>query len=128
MRDNVEVIESVWEAFGRGDVDKAASAIADKGEIVSPPTLPWGGTYVGPDGFKDFLVLLTGQFKDFKARAVKVLGADDNHVAVVARTTGRTNAGNELDVEVVWLYELRDGSITRAVAFTDTAAILEAIG
>ena len=99
MRDNVEVIESVWEAFGRGDVEKAAAAVAEKGEIVSPQTLPWGGTYLGPEGFKDFLASLTAEFRDFKARAVKVLGADDNHVAVVAETSGRTKSGKALEVQ-----------------------------
>ena len=57
----------------------------------------------------------------------KVLGADDNHVIVVARNTGRTKAGIGIDDLVVWVYQLRDGAITYAEVFGDTAAVLEAL-
>jgi uncharacterized protein len=127
MRDNVELIESLWDAFGRGDLDTVAAAVSDNAEIVFPDSLPWGGTHVGPDGFRQVLEDITSRFADFKAKPEMVLGADDDHVAVVARAEGR-GKGGRLEGRIVWLYRLRDGKVVRGEAFPDTAAVLEAIG
>jgi ketosteroid isomerase-like protein len=126
MPDNVEVIESLWEAFGRGDAERAAGMFAPSAVIVSPERLPWGGSYEGPDGFLAWIGGLRRSIPGFKSKPLKILGADDNHVVVLAQSTGR--GSQPIDVRVVWLYELREGSITRAEAFLDTAAVLEALG
>ncbi len=127
MADNVDVIQGIWDAFGNGDVDKAANHFADDAEVMAPDPLPWGGTHVGPDGFRDFADLLNGSFKDLKVRPAKILGSDDNHVTVLAHASGKTQAGKPLEVDVLWLYQLRDGRVTSAHAYTDTATILEAL-
>ena len=127
MRDNVEVIESLWDAFGRGDLDRVAAGVADDGEIVFPSTVPWGGSYRGPDGFRQVLDELLSRFAEFKAKPEMILGADDEHVVVVVNLSGR-GKGGRLQTRVVWLYRLRDGKVTRGEAFPDTAGILEAIG
>ena len=127
MADNVDVIQGIWDAFGKGDVEKAANHFADDAEIVSSEHLPWGGRYVGPDGYHDFIDSLHGAFKDIKARPLKVLGSDDNHVTVLAQTSGRTRAGKALEIDVLWLYQLREGRVISAHSFVDTALILEAL-
>jgi ketosteroid isomerase-like protein len=76
---------------------------------------------------RTFLAKALEHYTEFKSVPEKVLGADDNHVVVVARNTGKTKAGGRIDHEVVWLYQLRDGAITYAEVFGDTAAILEAL-
>jgi uncharacterized protein len=127
MRDNVELIESLWDAFRRGDLDKVADGVADEGEIVFPESVPWGGTYRGPEGTREAFERLGSYFAEFKAKPEMILGADDDHVAVVVTATGR-GKGGRLDARVIWLYRLRDGKVIRGEAFPDTAAVLEAIG
>jgi ketosteroid isomerase-like protein len=127
-QDNVDVIESAYAAFRKGDIETVLGYFADSAEIVAPEALPWGGTYEGPEGMRTFLAKALEHYTDFKAVPEKVLGADDNHVIVVARNTGRTKSGTRIDEPVVWIYQLRDGAITSAHIFTDTATILEAIG
>src|SRR5436190_1025831 len=117
MRDNVELIESLWEAFASADIEAFAAAIADDGEIVFPESVPWGGSYRGPEGFRGVLADLSSRFTDFKAKPEMVLGADDDHVVVVAKLTGRGKRGARLDARVVWLYRLRDGKVIRGEAF-----------
>ena len=128
MPDNVELIESLWDDFGRGDRDKVGGALADGGEVISPPSLPWGGLYEGPDAFGSVLAREVESFADFKAKPEMVLGADDDHVVVVADIRARTKTGARLESRVTWLYRLRDGKIVRAEVFSDTAAFLEALG
>ncbi len=127
-QDNVDVIESAWEAFRKGDLDGATEMVDPSCELIAPETLPWGGTYVGPDGFRQFFAKLNEHFEQFKPVPEKVLGADDDHVVVVVRLTGQTKKGNEVETEVVWIYRLRGGKVVSAQPFTDTAQMLEALG
>ena len=126
-QDNVDVIESAYKAFGKGDVETVLEYFADSAQIVAPESLPWGGSYEGPEGMRTFLAKTLEHFTEFKTTPEKVLGADDNHVIVVARNSGKTKQGRH-DEQVVWVYQLRDGKITSAHVFADTAATLEAIG
>ena len=127
-KDNVDVVQGAWDAFGRGDIDGVLGSIAPTAETRVPDSLPWGGTYVGPDGFREFLAKLTQAFDGFKATPEKVLGADDNHVVVVARTRGRVKGGGTVEGSNVWVYPLRDGLIADAESWGDTAQVLEALG
>src|SRR5215212_3345454 len=126
--DNVDVIESAYKAFGKGDIESVLAYFAESAEIVAPESLPWGGSYEGPEGMRTFLAKALEHFTEFQAVPEKVLGADDNHVIVVARNTGRTKGGTRTDQQVVWIYQLREGAIIRAEVFADTAATLETLG
>ena len=64
-QDNVDVVQGAWDAFGRGDIEAVLDAIAPTAETRVPETLPWGGTYTGPDGFRDFLARLRENFDQF---------------------------------------------------------------
>jgi ketosteroid isomerase-like protein len=127
-QDNVDVVQGAWDAFGRGDIDAVLEAIAPSAETRLPESLPWGGTYAGPDGFRDFLAKLGDSWDQFSATPQKVLGADDNHVIVLAKTKGRTKAGATIEGKTIWIYQLRDGKIADAESFGDTAQLLEALG
>jgi ketosteroid isomerase-like protein len=127
-QDNVDVVQGAWDAFGRGDIDAVLEAIAPSAETRLPESLPWGGTYAGPDGFRDFLTKLGDSWDQFSATPQKVLGADDNHVIVLAKTKGRTKAGATIEGKTIWIYQLRDGKIADAESFGDTAQLLEALG
>ena len=127
-QDNVDVVQGAWDAFGRGDIDAVLEAISPAAETRVPDSLPWGGTYTGQDGFQDFLAKLSDSFEAFSSTPQKVLGADDNHVVVVAKTKARTKGGATVESSVVWLYQLRDGKIADAESFGDTAQLLEALG
>jgi uncharacterized protein len=127
-QDNVDVVQGAWDAFGRGDIDAVLEAIAPSAETRLPESLPWGGTYAGPDGFRAFLTKLGDSWDQFSATPQKVLGADDNHVVVLAKTKGRTKAGATIEGKTIWIYQLRDGKIADAESFGDTAQVLEALG
>jgi ketosteroid isomerase-like protein len=127
-QDNVDVVQGVWDAFGRGDIDAVLDAISPSAEARVPESLPWGGTYAGQEGFRDLLARLDESFEQFTATPQKVLGADDNHVVVLAKTKGRLKGGTTIEGTTIWIYQLRDGKIADAESFGDTARVLEALG
>lgn len=126
-QDNVDLIETAWQAFGRGDIEEATKLATEGTTISIPETLPWGGTYTGSDAFQQFLPQVFDQFDDFKVVPEKVLGADDDHVVVVVHATGRTKSGKSFDGRAVWVYRLRDGKVVEAEQFVDTAMVREAL-
>ncbi len=127
-QDNVDVIESAFAAFRKGDIEALIGFFAESARIVVPDSVPWGGTYEGPEGMRTMLAKFLEHFREFKSTPEKVLGADDNHVVVVARDSGRTKSANRVEVMVTWLFQLRDGQIVSADVFVDTAVLREALG
>ena len=84
---------------------------------------------MGPEGFGDFLDKLNDAFSSINATPAKVLGADDNHVIVVARIKARAKGGGAtVEHTDAWVYQLRDGKIADTENFVDTAAVLDALG
>jgi ketosteroid isomerase-like protein len=127
-QDNVDVIQGAWDAFRRGDIEGATAVADPSAELVAPETLPWGGTYHGPEGFRELFATIVQHFDKFEPKPEKVLGADDDHVVVLAHITGRTKKGQDVDSYAVWLYKMRNGQVVRADVFADTARMLEALG
>ena len=127
-QDNVDIVQGAWDAFGRGDIESVLDVFAPNAETRVPETLPWGGTYTGPEGFSDFLDKLNESFTSLNVNPSKVLGADDNHVVVVAAIKARTKGGGTVESTAAWIYQLRDGKVADAETFGDTAQVLEAIG
>src|SRR5204862_3079944 len=53
MGANADAVKSGWDAFAEGDLDTAVATTSDSAKIVIPESLPWGGTYTGPEGIKE---------------------------------------------------------------------------
>lgn len=129
MGANADALRARWDDFGRGDLDGAVSSTDENAEIVIPETLPWGGTYTGPDGFKEMIGKFLSNFESVDPKPTAFLEADDGETVIVTvEGVGRTKAGNDLSGRSVWLYTMRDGKLTRAEFFGDTAQAVEAIG
>jgi uncharacterized protein len=126
MGQNADVIRSAWEAFGRQDLDGATANMEDNGEVVVPESLPWGGTYRGPEGFKEMLGSFMSQFEEFRPSPEGFFEAED-YVFVPLDVEGRSTKGRSISGRALWLYRLRNGKVVRAEIFPDTAATLEAV-
>ena len=127
MGANADAVKSGWDAFAKGDLDEAVSTTSDSAEIVIPETLPWGGTYTGPDGFKEMIGKFLSNFEEVNPVPKEFLEADGGHVVVTVSGVGKTKSGNELSGDSIWLYTMDDGEITRAEFYGDTATAVEAL-
>ena len=128
MGANADALRARWDEFGRGDLDGAVSTTDDNAQIVLPETLPWGGTYTGPGGFKEMIEKFLSNFESVDPKPTAFLDADDGETVIVTvEGVGRTKAGNDLSGRSVWLYKMREGKIAGAEFFGDTAQALEAL-
>ena len=127
MGANADTVKSGWEAFARGDLDAATATTSESAEIVVPESLPWGGTYTGPEGFKEMIGKLVSNFDEVKPEPQEFLEADGGHVLVTVKGVGTTKSGNELTGDSIWLYKVDDGKIEHAEFYGDTATAVNAL-
>jgi uncharacterized protein len=128
MGENADAVKERWDDFGRGDLDGAVSTTDENAEIRMPDTLPWGGTYKGPEGFKEMIQKFLSNFESVDPKPTAFLEADDGETVVVTvEGVGRTKSGNELTGRSVWLYKVRAGKLMSAEFFGDTAQTRDAL-
>jgi ketosteroid isomerase-like protein len=127
MGANADTVKSGWDAFAQGDLDAAVATTSEQAKIVIPESLPWGGTYTGPDGFKEMIGKFLSNFDEVSPAPQEFIEADGGRVIVTVSGVGTTKSGNELSGESIWLYRVDDGEISRAEFYGDTATAVEAL-
>jgi uncharacterized protein len=128
MGENADAVKERWEDFGKGDLDAAVSTTDEGAQISLPDTLPWGGTYTGPEGFKEMIQKFLSNFESIDPKPTAFLEADDGKtVIVIVEGVGKTKSGNELSGRSVWLYTVSDGKLMSAEFFGDTAQARDAL-
>ncbi len=127
---NVETIKSVYEAFGRGDVQAILERLTDDVDWAAEAAsdaAPWYGQRRGKDQVTGFFEGIGGALEVTEFTPLS-FAANDNEVmvlirfAVTARATGRTAAMN---LHHYWRF--RDGKIEYYRGSEDTAQTLEAL-
>ncbi len=90
MGENSDAVKERWADFAKGDLDGAVSTTDENAEIRIPETLPWGGTYKGPEGFKEMIQKFLSNFESVDPNPTAFLEADDGEtVVVIVEGTGR---------------------------------------
>ena len=80
MGANADTVKNGWDAFAKGDMDAATATTSDSAEIVIPESLPWGGTYTGPDGFKEMIGKFVSNFDEVSPNPQEFIEADGGRV------------------------------------------------
>jgi ketosteroid isomerase-like protein len=128
MGENSDAVKARWDDFARGDLDGAVSTTDENAEVRLPDTLPWGGTYKGPEGFKEMIQKFLSNFESVDPKPTAFLEADDGEtVVVIVEGVGKTKSGNELSGRSVWLYKVSDGKLMDSEFFGDTAQARDAL-
>ena len=125
---NVQIVEDVYAAFGRGDVAAVLAAMTDDVEWHEAEGMPYGGVYRGGDAVaQNVFGPITTDIPDFAVTPAEMIASGDT-VAVVVRYTGTgKNTGEQLDLPVVHIWNVRDGKLERFRQFADTAKFLEVV-
>ena len=125
--DDVDVIREVYEAMAARDIERLLGLIDPEFIVTQDDRLPWGGRFVGHDGFAAFALALTGAI-DSKVTTEAMFTADGD-VIQYGRTRGvAIDSRAEFDVPEVHRWTVRDGKAVAAHFAIDTPAMLRALG
>lgn len=132
-----DVARQHYDLYNAREFDRAAdSLIAPDAEWVNMST---GQTFRGPDGYRQFVGGWSGAFPGSRIEDLRISGSDD---IVVAEFRGRGEhagplptpagvlppTGRSIDVRFCEVIEVRDGQITRARLYFDSATLMRQLG
>ena len=115
-QDDVAVVRAFTDAMRAGNIDTCLEMVAPDLVFSEAESLPFGGDYHGRDGFLQLLRTVNRHLK-VELTTPEITGGDGLvavrvHGTMTARATGRS-----MPMDVVDLYRLSDGTITRVDVF-----------
>lgn len=124
MGDNVALMRSLYESFGKGDVPTVVAAMDPKIQWNEAEGFPYAdkNPYVGPDAVVEGVFTRLGtEWNGFSLAVDDIFGAADR-VVVTGRYQGQhKKTGKKLDAQFAHHWTLQDGKIVRFQQYTDTA-------
>jgi ketosteroid isomerase-like protein len=128
-QENVEVVRRAWQAFVNGGVEATFDLWTDDCIFEDFPEMPESAVYVGRDGLIEAVEHFTEMWTDLAWEPLEFIDAGESLVIAVIAIRGQGgSSGAPLDAIATWLYEMRDGRVFRARAFTTKEQALEAAG
>jgi uncharacterized protein len=113
-KEDLAVVQSAYEAFGRGDIPAVLEAFAPDIQWHIPGRNPLAGTYKGHDEVVGFFTQLGERSGGTFNLEINDWLASDQHVVVLVRETGQ-RGDNRLAVDGAHIWSLKDG---KAVDFS----------
>jgi ketosteroid isomerase-like protein len=127
--ENKRTVQSIFEAFGRGDVPGVLAHLSEDvtWKVPGPDRIPYFGDRRGHSGATEFFVQL-GTNVDLEHFEPGAFIADGGHVVVLGRERGRVKGtGKTFDNEWALVFTFGDGGkVTGFQCYENTAAIAEA--
>ena len=119
MSENLDLVRSIYAAWERGDFDSAdwAAHEIEYARVDLPDPDSWTGAARSEEAWRDYL----SAWQDYRFSVDEYRELDDERVLVLVRRSGRgKTSGLELDqmqTEGAHLFHLREGKVTRLVAY-----------
>jgi ketosteroid isomerase-like protein len=124
---NIEFVEDLFAAFGRGDIGSVVDAHADDIVMESPvshtSTLPWAGARTGRRELVEYFETMAAHVRPEAFRDV-VFTASGDRVVVEGSNAGTVLAtGKRYEHDWVMVFTIRDGKVIRFRHFYDSGDI-----
>jgi len=130
--DNVGLLKSLYDAFGRGDIPAVLGAMSPGikwYQAENNPYRPSGEAWVGPDAVLNNLFMKLGAEWDGFTVHTKSFHNAGNSVIVEGRYSGRYKAtGKSMDTQFCHVWDVKDGKIARFQQYVDTAKLRDVMG
>lgn len=129
---NVSLVESLYEAFTRGDIPAVLASFHPKiawREAESNPYQPGGEAWIGPEAVLENLFVHLGADWDGFTVHPKSFHDADGTVVVEGRYSGTHKAtGRQLDCQMCHVWKIEEGAVTSFQQYTDTSRMRSAMG
>jgi hypothetical protein len=129
-KENVAIVQSLYDAFARGDVPAVLGALSPGIEWREAENFPYAdrNPYIGPEAVLQGIFMRVGaEWDGFGATPERLLDAGDTVVAL-GRYTGKYKAsGKSVNAQFVHVWSLENGKAIRFQQYTDTLQFAQAI-
>ena len=125
---NTALIQKLYEAFSRGDIQTILANLTDDVEwgLEGPAIIPFTGQKKGPAQVLSFFEALGGTLQNMKLTTEQFVAQGDQ-VATLGRFAGTVTAtGKSFDTRVAHFFTIRDAKVSRLADLGDTAALVDA--
>ena len=127
-QENVEIVKRLYDAWQRDGFGVVRELMDPEIEWVNPDYAVEPGTRRGYAGFEAAARALTSIYPDYQVSAVKFSVGGDR-VAVTARVATRSaGVSVPIDAERGYVFDVREGKVTRFAWFNDPREALKAVG
>ena len=123
------IVRRAIEAYSRGDMDQAFADFAPDARYTASGAIPGRtGVFHGPEGYREFMDWLQGEFENAHVEIKELIDAGDS-VLVASTIRGRGKSSGAEASWVIWqVWTVENGKIVRGQGYTDRADALEAAG
>ena len=127
--DSAQVVREFYRAGRAGELDTVRSLLAGDVVLVEPNSMPYRGSYRGPDAVVQVQMDLYTKYYDFSSFELASVIGDGEHAAAHVKVAGTARAtGRSIETSAVEWFVVRDGQITSITPYHyDTAGMLKAL-
>ena len=126
----VQTIQSIYAAFGRGAIGEILERVTSDAEFSfagAAREVPWHGPWHGSAQLERFFETI-GSAVEFEAFEPLAFAASSEHVAVRLHLRYKVrHTGKVVEQHQVHWWTLRDGRVSALVHFEDTAQVIAAV-
>jgi ketosteroid isomerase-like protein len=127
-RENVQAIQQMYAAFGRGDISVLLNGFAEDVDwyVTGPADIPICGSRRGHEGVAQFFKAL-GEMLETQQFEPQEFVAQNDNVAVLGHERHRVKStGHIFEGNWVQVFTLSEGKVVRFREYIDTAALVTA--
>ncbi|AUX42405.1 uncharacterized protein SOCE26_038360 [Sorangium cellulosum] len=125
---NQQVIQSIYDTGKTDDFETILSFMDPDLVIQEAESLPYGGTYHGPEGFHRLIARVFESVRSLHVEVEGMLADGDQVIAMLRVKLGLKGSDREFETKVAEYWRLRDGKVIELRPFYwDTAALVSAL-
>ena len=131
MATAVELVQSLYDAFGKGDVPTVLGAMDEKIEWHEAEHWAYwpGGPYIGPQAvLENVFAPLVRDFDGFHVDIGRLVGCGDTVLAELRYRGTVKRTGKALDLQVAHVWDLKNGKVVRWQQYVDTWQASQVMG
>lgn len=122
---NVSLIQTLLDAFGRGDVETILNHCTSDCEFYfpGPATIPYAGRKKGRSEIQSYFDSLIGTQSDANLSIDRFVAQGDSVVAIGRYSANVKTTNKPIETPVVLTFQVQNGKVARHMATSDTAAV-----
>jgi ketosteroid isomerase-like protein len=125
--ENIELVRSLAETFEARDLDAVLEHFSTDVEWHEEPSFPEADVYRGLEAVRAYMSQFLAEFSEMHFQPVD-LSERGEHVIANLRVSGRgRTSGATFELDAWWALTVRDGKVTRCIAYLDRDRMLEAL-